>query len=274
MPAEPGVPPLVEAAGAQLLEHLAALRSEHEQLFAQLAASERRFRGLAKAVWRVQEEERRRLARDLHDDLGQTLTALKIRLDLLRTALPKAVTPAAGEAPGATTGPAVRLASGLDEAIALAADALDKTRRLSHLLRPRVLDDLGLAAALEWLARSLGEWTGFEVRLHHAGLDPRPPADLETLAYRIVQEGLNNALKHSGVHGAQVRAVAGEGRLSLSIQDQGRGFDPAGAAAASGFGLTSLYDRVTLFHGRLRILSAPGAGVTLEAELPLAAGEP
>ncbi len=268
MPADGGGPPLAEATGTQLLEHLAALRSEHEQLFAQLAASERRFRGLAKAVWRVQEEERRRLARDLHDDLGQTLTALKIRLDLLRAALPEA------EPPSAAAGPGVRLGSGLDLAIALAADALDKTRRLSHLLRPRVLDDLGLAAALEWLARSLGEWTGFEVRLQHSGLDPRPPADVETLAYRIVQEGLNNAIKHSGAHGAQVRALAGDGRLSLFVQDQGRGFDPAGEAATSGFGLTSLHDRVTLFHGRLRVLSAPGAGVTLEAELPLAAGEP
>lgn len=267
MAAEPGAPSLEALQGKDLLDRLAVLHREHEQLFAQLTASERRFRGLAKAVWKVQEEERRRLARDLHDDLGQTLTALKIHLDLLHGRV-QLESSSAGPAGGGAG-----LAGGLGDAIALAADALDTTRRLSHLLRPRVLDDLGLAAALEWLSRSLGEWTGFTVELAHSGLTPRLAADLETLAYRIVQEGLNNALKHSGAAGARVSAAASDGRLRLSVRDEGRGFDLAAESSHAGIGLASLRERAALFHGQLRVVSAPGAGVTLEAEIPLAAGD-
>lgn len=266
MPVEEGQAPPLPVVG-DLLERLELLRREQQEMFGELAASERRYRGLAKAVWKVQEEERRRLGRDLHDDLGQTLTALKIRLELLRRRL------LAAAGPEAAPEPVAAVAAGLGEAIDIAAGAVEKTRRLSHLLRPQMLDDLGLGPALEFLARSLREGTGFDVRLERSGLEPRPSADLETLAYRIVQEALNNALKHSGAAGARVLAQGGEGRLRLTVRDEGRGFEPATAADAGGFGLSSLRDRVSLFHGRFRVLSSPGAGTAVEADLPLVTGE-
>ena len=239
----------------EIVERVRAITRENERLFHQLIAGERRFRGLAKAVWKVQEEERRRLARDLHDGIGQTLTALKNQLERLELG----------------TGVEPELRGRLAEAVEIAARALQETRELSRLLRPPVLDDLGLLPALRSLGRTL-ERGGLRVEIHSSGLDDeRLDADLETLVFRVAQEALTNVLKHAQVEEAELSVERLGGGLRLSISDRGRGFDPEDRSGeAPGCGLRGIHDRVELFGGRSRVRSQPGQGTTIEVEVPLA----
>ncbi len=247
---------------ASLAARVRRVDRENMELFRGLVEGERRFRGLAKAVWRVQEEERRRLARELHDSLGQTLTALKIQLARL-----------AEKSRGVDSD----LASELSASVDIVHEALNDARRLSHLLRPRVLDDLGLAPALHWLSRTLGESTGFTIDLAiedlEAPAEPRLGSELETLIFRVVQEASTNALKHSKVNRASVRAERRGDALRLSIEDEGQGFDPSAVAVDTGtdtgHGLAGIRDRVEIFGGRLRIDSRPGHGTRIQIHLPL-----
>jgi two-component system NarL family sensor kinase len=243
----------------ELLDRVGQVARDSQGLVRQLVGNERRFRALAKAVWQVQEEERRRLARELHDGLGQELTALKNQLELL-----------AREAGGAAAG---GLGAKLASAVELAGRALHDTRELSRLLRPPILDDLGLVPALAWLTRTLRESAGLEVRVAGDGVDGRLDPDLEILVFRVVQEALTNVLKHSGVQAAAVLLLRRGGWLEIEVTDAGRGFDAAhaldpGQGAASS-GLRGMRDRLDLFGGRLRITSAPGAGTRLHAAVPL-----
>jgi two-component system NarL family sensor kinase len=244
----------------ELLDRVGRVERDSQGLLEQLAGSERRYRALAKAVWQVQEEERRRLARELHDGLGQDLTALKNQLETLARE-------AAGVSPDG-------LAGRLTAAVELAARALQDTRELSRLLRPPILDDLGLVPALSWLARTLREATGLEVHVAGYDVEGRLPADLEILIFRVAQEALTNTLKHSGAKLAVVTLRRRGGWLELEVVDAGRGFDadralsPAGGA--DGCGLRGMRDRLELFGGRLRIISAPEAGTRVRATVPLA----
>ncbi len=243
----------------ELVRSLRRLDRDNKELFGQLVEGERRFRGLARAVWRVQEEERRRIARELHDGLGQTLTALKIRLQLM-----------AREAEDP-------LASQLQGAVEIAHVGLEEARRLSHLLRPRVLDDLGLLPALRWLGRTISGGTGFKIHLELGILEKDPEAfdpDFETLIFRIVQEALTNALKHSTAGAAEVRFESRGEFLLLVIQDEGKGFDPAALDPrdGAGNGLAGIRDRAEIFGGRIRVISAPNEGTRIEVLLPRGQG--
>ena len=241
----------------ELAERVRWIMGENERLFAQLIQGERRYRGLARAVWTVQEEERRRLARELHDGIGQTLTALKTQLELLARR--------AGET-------APELGPHLAGAVELAATALHDTRELSRLLRPPVLDDLGLGPALGWLARTLGERSGLAVELVSDLGEERFAAEVETLIFRVVQEALTNVLKHAGAAAARVEVGAASGRVWARVSDAGAGFDPGALAVGeegAGSGLRGIRDRVDLFGGRLEVRSAPGRGTVLEVDLPL-----
>ncbi|HEX4959822.1 MAG TPA: sensor histidine kinase [Thermoanaerobaculia bacterium] len=235
----------------------------NERLFARLIEGERRFRGLAKAVWRVQEEERRRLARELHDGLGQTLTALTHQLERLGEKLGGAVPP--------------EISARLDDSVEMARLALNESRDLSRLLRPTVLDDLGLVAALSWLARTLEQRTDLKVELDLDPLAERVDPDLKTLVFRLVQEALTNVLRHAGVDRAQVAVSRSGESLVLRVADAGRGFEPQAilgeGAATTSSGLRGMRDRLELFGGRLEIASAPGQGTVLSAAVPLAEEE-
>jgi len=159
------------------------------------------------------------------------------------------------------------------EGIELARQALDEIRELSRLLRPPVLDDLGLPAALSWLARSLEQRTGLAVALDIDGIDGELDPDLSTLVFRLVQEALTNVLRHAGVGRAEVAVRRTPRALELRVADAGRGFDAAAALAqgeADGSGLRGMRDRLELFGGRLEIASAPGRGTTVAATVPLA----
>lgn len=265
IPIEMGEPVPPASDGGDLAERVRDVSRANERLFARLLEGERRFRGLARAVWKVKEEEQRRLARELHDGLGQTLTALTHQLERLRDKLVDAV-------------PA-ELATRLDDSVEMARLALNESRELSRLLRPPVLDDLGLGAALSWHARTLEERTGLAVELSldlpdlsGERLDP----ELETLVFRLVQESLTNVLRHAAVDRARVTVALRGEALVLEISDQGRGFDPAVLSADTenpGSGLRGMRDRLELFGGRLQLVSAPGAGTRISALIPLH-GEP
>jgi len=249
-------PPEPELASGDRVELLAAslreITRQNEKLFGELLAGERRFRGLARSVWNVQEAERRRLARDLHDGIGQTLTALKQQLDVVEQS--------AGVLPEAAH-------ARLRDAAELAALALHETRELSRLLRPQILDDLGLEPALRWLTRTFSARTGIALEVDLVGIDGRLASDLETLAYRVVQEGLNNVGKHAAATRGQVLARREGGELHLVVADDGRGFD-ADAPDGDGSGLRGMRDRVELFGGRIDIGSRPGKGTRIVARVP------
>jgi len=230
----------------------AALLAQYERLLERVESNEREFRRLARAVARVEEDERRRLARELHDGLGQTLTALKHRLAQL----------------GDDVAPQAR--DRLDAAISLCSDALEDTRALSRLLRPPILDDLGLEAALRALARSLGESSGLSIDV---AVEPLPDldGDLQTLVFRVAQEALNNAAKHAQAKEVLVRVVARGGLLQLQVADDGRGCDPETMLRSGGSGLGGMRERLRLYGGALELHSAPGEGTRLRAVVPVGA---
>jgi len=242
-----------------IIDRVQQITRENERLFQRLIEGERRFRGLAKAVWKVQEDERRRLARELHDGLGQTLTALTNQLGRLQQKLEGS----------ASSEVAARLA----DSVEMARLALKETRELSRLLRPPVLDDLGLTSGLSWLARTLEQRAGLHVELALSGIEERLDPELETLVFRIVQEALTNVLRHAGTDCARVAVSRSGGILHLRISDSGRGFDArstlAGGDAATGSGLRGMRDRLELFGGQLEIISAPGQGALVSAAIPL-----
>jgi signal transduction histidine kinase len=247
-----------------IVDRVRDITRANERLFARLIEGERRFRGLAKAVWKVQEDERRRLARELHDGLGQTLTALTLQLERLREKLDGAVGP--------------ELAARIDDSVEMARLALNESREMSRLLRPPVLDDLGLGAALSWLARTLEQRTGLKVELAVESGDGRLDSDIETLVFRLVQEALTNVLRHSGVHRAQVALRRLGETLELRVTDAGQGFDSEAAlavgGASAGSGLRGMRDRLELFGGRLEMASAPGEGTLILAVVPLGGEAP
>lgn len=230
---------------------LPAIREQYQRLLQRLEANEREFRRLGRSVLRVQEDERRRLARELHDGIGQNLTALKHRLAQLGDGL---------------VDPALR--ARLEAAIALCSDTLDDTRELSRLLRPPILDDLGLEPALQWLARSQGEASQLSITLEMESL-PALDDDLQTLVFRIAQEALNNVAKHARAENALLRLVVRSGWLQLQVVDDGRGCDPDLALRSGGSGLGGMRERLRLHGGRLDLHSSPGNGARIRAVIPL-----
>lgn len=230
-------------------DDVAHIEREYRRLFSELEATQQRYRGLARGVWRVQEDERRNLARELHDELGQLLTALIHRLE--------------------------RLADDERESsLDLARQALSRVRKLSRLLRPPVLDDLGLPAALNWLARQTREHTGLDVAVKTPAALLRLEPDMETLMYRIAQEALTNAIKHAGARRVVLELERVGSELELRIRDDGCGFAPHSLDGRDGSGLGGMRDRVALFGGSLAVRSAPGRGTEIVATLTLADAPP
>jgi signal transduction histidine kinase len=236
---------------------LGELARQQDELVQRLEAGQRYFQQLARSVWRVQEDERRRLARELHDGIGQNLTAL---LHLLRRAR------------DALDGDREVVRNVLDRGHGLAASTLEDTRALSRLLRPQILDDLGLEPALRWLVRTFAETHGIDVRLDLE--QPLPPldADRSTLVFRAVQESLTNVARHADAHRVDVSLRRQDDRVRLRIEDDGRGCESSGAASAGadgrGSGIGGMRDRVRLFSGRFSIDSAPGRGFSVMIDFP------
>ncbi len=239
----------IERAQPELSSKLEQLAMDNERMHQELARMQQHFRSLARSVWRVQEDERRRLARELHDGVGQSLTALRHRVERLPDHPDR------------------------DAAVDLVVQILDDVREMSRLLRPPVLDDLGLAAAMQWLGRRVRESANLDVEVDAAGADGLElEPDLETLVFRVVQEALHNTVRHSGASRVKVLARRAGDRLEINIQDNGRGFDPASLGRdpeKAGVGLTGMRDRAALFGGDLAIRAAVGRGTGILLGLAL-----
>jgi signal transduction histidine kinase len=208
---------------------------------------------LLRKVITAQEDERKRVARELHDETTQALAVLLMRIDRAAEAI------RAGGAPG------------LDEVKALATRALDDVHRLILDLRPSVLDDLGLLSAIRWYAeRTLGP-RGVSVRCEFGELSRLPP-ELETALFRLCQEAISNVARHAQATHALVEVAADGADLVVDVEDDGRGFDLAAVQQREGrphWGLLGIVERAELLGGGARIDSSPGAGTRVEVRIPL-----
>ncbi|HEV8715120.1 MAG TPA: PAS domain S-box protein [Candidatus Binatia bacterium] len=226
--------------------------TERKQVEEQLQDYAERLQFLSRRLLEIQESERRTLARELHDELGQVLTGLRLNLEASLHLPPQAAR------------------QRVEIALPLANELIGHVRELALDLRPAVLDDLGLAPALEWLCKRYTVRTQVTVTFEQKGLNRRFAPEVETAAYRIVQEALTNVARHAGVSEARVWLGADHDQLTVEIHDQGRGFEPDTVlAAGAGSGLVGMRERAALLGGQLTVEAAPGQGTRIRAHLPL-----
>jgi signal transduction histidine kinase len=244
----------IERQNSQLAHELEAL---NRSLEAQVVARTAELQALSSRLLRIQEDERRAIARELHDQVGQMLTGLKFQLG----------------AAVAQAGPAAQ--EKLAEALTTSTELMRHVRELTQLYRPRILDDLGLKPALEWHATQFQRQTGVAVALDLNLPPDRLPSELETVIFRITQEALTNVARHAQSTTASVTITTNDQHLLVEISDRGRGFELAPVLARrDAIGLAGLRERVNLAGGRLEIFSQPGQGTRLHAEFPLPALSP
>jgi signal transduction histidine kinase len=208
---------------------------------------------LSDQLVRAGEAERRTIARELHDEVGQALTAVK--MDLARAA-----TWCTHQAPE------VERARGSVDA------AIENVRTLSRMLHPMVLEDLGLAAAVEWHLRAFEQRSGLDVSFTHAGLDARLPASVEACIYRTIQEATTNIARHAAATACRVTVEHSAGRVTAVIEDNGRGIEPSLAGAGGpprGLGLISIQERVLGFAGSVEVSGRAHEGTRVRVELPV-----
>ncbi|MBP1611570.1 MAG: sensor histidine kinase [Acidobacteria bacterium] len=232
----------------------AALRMAHAKE-EELQAAFARLQNLTRRLEAAKEEERKALARELHDEMGQLLTAAKINIQLLQKL-------------GLDDAAPRRLA----DTVALIDRMIKLVRALSFELRPPLMDELGLVAALRGQLIAQAERTGLAVSFSDEGLPERLPAALEIAAFRIVQEAMTNVVRHAGATRVAVRLRAGDGHLRIEVEDDGHGFDPDGRAGAGAagehFGITGMRERAEALGGTATVRSARGRGTAVRAELP------
>ncbi|MFC2008949.1 ATP-binding protein [Chloroflexota bacterium] len=246
--------PLRDPSGQLAL--IAVFRDITERLLfeRELRKSQEQMRELAAHVELVREEERTGIARELHDELGQLLTALKMDITWLSTHM------------ASQDGSA--LTAKLEGLGALADTTMHAVQRMSSQLRPGLLDDLGLVAALEWLTRDFRERSGMSCVLD-VDEDLELGSRRSTALFRICQESLTNAARHSGATLVTVTLLSEAGRAVLSIRDNGKGVTPEASAHPHSFGLIGMRERARAIGGELEIVGKPGTGTNVEVTLPL-----
>jgi two-component system, NarL family, sensor histidine kinase UhpB len=247
---DPAQPTTLELEGDPV-EEIDRLAQSFKRLLTDMEA-ERRRRG--QAVLRAQEEERRRLARDLHDEVNQALTAMLLRLEAL-----------AQDAPPERTEEVAELKR-------LAGEAMEELLSLARQLRPTALDDHGLAAAIETQLGRFAAQTGVETRMEVQGDPGELEEDVQTAIYRIAQEALINAGRHADASRVEVTLAVARSGSELRISDDGVGFDPSlpdrEAAKGGGLGVDGMAERARLAGGELDVRSAPGHGTTVTLRIP------
>jgi PAS domain S-box-containing protein len=250
----PGFYGEVHAHKLQAFADQAAVALKNSQLHREVRHSRERLESLSHQLLEVQEAERRSIARELHDEIGQVLTGLKLTLEM------------------ASTDRGEDGQGGLEDAVAGVNDLMDRVHGLILDLRPSMLDDLGLVPALLAHFERYTSQTGVQVRFEHRGLDRRFPSQVETAVYRIVQEALTNVARHAGVREVRVLTWSDGETVGVQAEDSGNGFDQAQALAEpSRSGLAGMRERAVLLGGRVDFDTAPGAGTRVAALIPLTA---
>jgi PAS domain S-box-containing protein len=241
----------------QLVADRVAPAIDRARLFEEVHAARQRLEELSRRMVELQEAERRAIARELHDEVGQKLTGLKL---LIESAGDARTRPEAGDESDRRS---------RAEMTALINDLMRRVRDLSMNLRPAMLDDLGLLPALLWHFERFTAQTSVQVDFQQAGLDRRLPPEVETAAFRIVQEALTNVARHAGVNESRVRIWAAVESLEIAVEDQGRGFRIVKDRTEPSSGIAGMRERLRLLGGHLTIDTAPGAGTRLLAEIPI-----
>jgi signal transduction histidine kinase len=242
-----------------VIRHVEANSNAVNEALARLRVAYQRLGLLNRRLEAAKEDERRFLAHELHDELGQTLTALKLRLQLgARTAAPPA--------------------DGAGDAIALVDDLIARVRKMSVDLRPPLLDEVGLVPALRAYLDAQSSLSGVAMDLEEGTektplrLDGRLPAELEIVCFRVAQESITNALRHAAARHVTVLIVRRRSAITISVRDDGRGFDVGGtlegAAAEGHLGVIGMRERVRAHGGTFQVTSSPGMGTTVTVDIP------
>jgi PAS domain S-box-containing protein len=216
-----------------------------------LKSAESSLRNMANRLISLQEEERRNIARELHDQVGQSLTGLKLMINqAMRSHKEKDD-------------------SAFEEAQLVITELIQQVREMSLTLRPSMLDDLGLLPTLLWYVERYTARTGIKVAFEHNGLQSTFSPDLNTAVYRIIQEALTNVARYAGVNEVNVQISVDNNAIHLKVEDRGRGFDLSQVSTKEAAGISGMRERAQLLRGSLTIKTSPGAGTLLVAELPL-----
>ena len=225
-------------------------------LYEELRKKEEKRGELLRRIISAQEEERKRIARELHDEMSQTLAAMLISLEAVRDA-----------------GSPELLQAKIDNARKLALRAIDSTHRMIFDLRPAILDDLGLPAAIKWYAEERLKPLGINFRYEGDLFEKRFQTEIETVLFRIAQEAITNIAKHSQAENVIIDLELEDSYISLEIEDDGIGFDLGSISSTKsgsrGLGLLGMRERVLLLDGKLEVQSQPGSGTRVSVTVPL-----
>jgi PAS domain S-box-containing protein len=245
----------VQIAGQQLLFCVTRDITDRKRAAEELEEANHQLRVLSRQLFHLQEEERRHLARELHDEIGQNLTAAKINLEIIAPDVP------------------AKVAGRLEDSVQLLDRLLVQVRHLSLELRPALLDELGLVPTLRWLVEQQAQRAGLRTEFYAPEPFEKLSAEIQTAGFRIAQEAITNVLRHAKAQMVGVHLEIDGGQLRMKIVDDGNGFELAEverrAHEGRGFGLMGMRERAVLVGGRLRITSSPNQGTSIEVSLPL-----
>jgi signal transduction histidine kinase len=227
------------------------LEAHAQTRFQEVSEARKQLTDLSARLVQVQETERRALARELHDEVGQALSAVLLELRNLSAALAKRSPEQAN--------------TQVETIKSLVEGTVGVVRNMSLLLRPSMLDDLGLVPALRWQARETSKRTGMDISVATERIPEDLPDEYKTCIYRVVQEALHNCSRHSHATTVRVRVQQDPGGLTLTVQDDGQGFD---VRQSKGMGLLGIEERVSHLGGTTRVHSEPGHGAILTVTLP------
>jgi signal transduction histidine kinase len=220
------------------------------QLLRDLRYKEAELRRALRRAVELQEDERKRVARELHDEVGQALTSILIRLKTVQE-----------------EGDKEAISDRLDDLRSLTAQTIEELRRLAMDLRPAALDSLGIVPALQWYTQQCAERTGLDINFSGPDKFERLPLETELILYRVAQEGLTNAIRHGKAQNIEITLGRDAQAIRLTITDNGKGFNPG--ATNQGLGLVGIRERVELLDGNFSLKTTPGAGAQLLIEIPL-----
>jgi PAS domain S-box-containing protein len=236
-----------------IASHLGGIAIERKRVQETLCKSREQLQALTGQILTAQEEERRRISRDLHDDVNQRLAVLALKIQTAQKGLTE-------------TDPSLKTLQELYDGVA---ELSDDVRHLAYQLHPSVLDDLGLKLALQALTDDFSQWEGITVSFTAQQVPAALPPEVATCFYRLVQEAMRNIAKHARASEVEVSLFHSNGGLQLSVKDNGVGFDPQARSAQKGLGLLSMQERIRLLQGTLTIKSELGQGMVITVWLPL-----